>query len=217
MGCNKNTLACVEKVKKLKQEHPNATNKRIAALIDNQVSPATVSRILQGHYDDIIAQSYGYEDTDLAFISSKHTTSNRVTADMVIRVKDLKNRHPSLSAEEISEITEWASATTIRSILNGIYDKLLQDNQSKQTNNVSYSVLTEEIRTFREQWLKDTGTRHNEIMDVLTANNQLLADIATMLVNHCETDSHLPSKACESHFRDAIKKNRRKHNEDIRA
>lgn len=132
-----------------------------------------------------------------------------ITKDIIEKVRDLKDRYPKMSGQEISQLTGWASPASVCRILNGDYDHLLDGEQeTNNSTNVSVSILTEEVRTFREQFLEVMEEQHQELMEVMIANNSLLADIATMITNKFESIGHQPSKASESHFRDKIKSNR---------
>lgn len=106
----------------------------------------------------------------------------RVDAGLVLKVRELRERFPDMSATEMAEFTGWASQSTLSKILKGDYDHLTGD---------------------------EVPPPQDEIIDLLRANNALLADIATMMVNLVECRGYAPTKEKEAHFRNNVKANRR--------
>lgn len=210
MGAHQKTLECIATVKKIHEQHPYLTGVAIANLLNNKISDKTVLAILNGKYDDY---PIAYDEGRIM-----NTTDSRITSEMVIKIKNIKRKYPDMTATDIAEITAITSRSSVSKILNGEYDHLLTgEKKDNAQSNISYSNLTEEVRTFREQWLEDSENRYNELIDILIANNQLLTNIALILINYCEDKDHQPSKGAASHFRDMIKKHSRRSHEDIRS
>lgn len=57
MNCRTVTMQNIQRVKQIKREHPELSNRTISELVNRQVSPTTVLRILRGEYDDAIELS----------------------------------------------------------------------------------------------------------------------------------------------------------------
>lgn len=210
MKCHQKTREYLLQVKEISEKHPGLTAMDISKMLGRRISDTTVRRILRGDYDDdaeMVKVTSEYSDT-IQGGDMPDTSTSRITRETVEKVKEIHEKYPMMSGTDIADLTQITSRASVCRIINGDYDHLLGTTPAAPQSSTSYSVLTEEVRTFREQWMRDAEDRHNEIMDVLKASNNLLADIATLLVNSIECTGHTPSKASESHFRDAIKKNR---------
>lgn len=106
----------------------------------------------------------------------------RVDAELVKKVREMSEKFPEMGATEMAEFTGWASASTLGKIIKGEYDHLIGI---------------------------EATPPQDVMIDLMMANNALLADIATMLVNLGECTKHQPTKETEAKFRNRIKANRR--------
>lgn len=114
-----------------------------------------------------------------------------VTSEIVQNVKELTQKYPTMTSKEMADLTGWCSHATIASIRSGKYDHLIGGKKQERD-------ATKDDKLIREY------------VDIAYANNALLADIATMLVNlgECQ-NSHRPTKETEARFRENILANRR--------
>lgn len=117
---------------------------------------------------------------------AKKRQYTRVDAELVKKVREMSEKFPDMGATEMAEFTGWASHSTISKILRGDYDNLVDG---------------------------EATPPQDEILDILRANNALLADVATMIVNLVECPEHKATKDIEAHFRNRIRENRREKEE----
>lgn len=132
---------------------------------------------------------------------------SRVTPELVVRLREVFEKHPDMGAAEIESITGWVSRSTINKVRAGDYDHLVESEILPVWGggcSKSDSDLIDHMRTLHDENMAESKLQ----TEILKSINRLLADISLMLVNGIESPDHQKSKANVAHFRGRVIKNR---------